>query len=745
MLAQVSNRGNVGNQNGNVVNENVQENVGMEGCSSYSVKIEKMGDRKDMSGYSNDQKVKYTAGSFVGKALTWWNSQIHTLSRFHMLTRLVPYLVTPESRMIERYVYGLDPQIRRMVKATEAKTIQKVVQISGVLTDKAMRNGSINKAEKRGNMGESSKDKNEGEIVVVREFPDLFLVDLPGLPPIREIEFRIELILGAMPIAKSPYRLAPFELEELSGQLKELQDKDLRSGYHQLRVHEDDIPKTTFRTHYGHFKFTVMPFGLTNAPAVFIDLMNRVCRPYLDKFMIVFIDDILIYFKTQEEHVEHLRLVLGLLKKEKLYAKFSKCEFWLSEVQFIRHVINGDVIHVDHSKIEVVKNWKAPRTLTEVRSFLGLAGYYRRFIKNFSKIAKSLTILTQKYYPVWEVIQNGNGHVLISTDTQGQIKILPPKSAEEILARERERKARTTLLMALPEDHLARFHNISDAKEMWDAIKTRFGGNAKNTGYKGRDQRIGKQEQPKALLTIDVGVIDWSGEAEEEEKDHALMAFNSNSSSNEVQSCSDECVASYNKLKQLYDEQREQLGDASIEIQAYTQALNKVEAQLVAHQQSQLWYKEKIRVLNSPCFMVKSWLVQDQTVLGKDYSNLLIADSLLKTIWFINAPCYGNEALASPKANGICCDAEEMRCKFKIESEIYVNLFILATILNKEWISTERQDRKTSQNDKTEHGMKDCAKLRGPRSKNAKVCSQYMKYQQSNRKRNWQEYYWMHS
>ncbi|GJU53017.1 putative nucleotidyltransferase, ribonuclease H [Tanacetum coccineum] len=171
---------------------------------------------------------------------------------------------------------------------------------------------------------------------------------------------------------------------------------DLRSGYHQLRVHEDDILKTAFRTRYGHFKFTVMPFGLTNAPAIFMDLMNRVCRPYLDKFVIVFIDDILIYSKTQEEHVEHLRLVLELLKKEKLYAKFSKCEFWLREVQFLGHVINGNGIHVDPSKIEAVKNWKAPRTSIEVRSFLGLAGYYRRFIENFSKIAKSLTILTQK-------------------------------------------------------------------------------------------------------------------------------------------------------------------------------------------------------------------------------------------------------------------------------------------------------------------------------------------------------------
>ncbi|GJZ03021.1 putative reverse transcriptase domain-containing protein [Tanacetum coccineum] len=163
-----------------------------------------------------------------------------------------------------------------------------------------------------------------------------------------------------------------------------------------MRVHEDKIPKTAFRTRYRHFEFTVMPFGLTNAPAVFMDLMNRVCRPYLDKFVIVFIDDILIYSKTREEHVEHLRLVLELLKKEKLYAKFSKCEFWLREVQFLGHVINGNGIHVDPSKIEAVKNWKAPRTPSEVRSFLGLAGYYRRFIENFSKIAKSLTILTQK-------------------------------------------------------------------------------------------------------------------------------------------------------------------------------------------------------------------------------------------------------------------------------------------------------------------------------------------------------------
>ncbi|GJX59560.1 putative reverse transcriptase domain-containing protein [Tanacetum coccineum] len=265
-----------------------------------------------------------------------------------------------------------------MLGAEEARQDPNIVTVRIPLPDgKVLRVLGERPEEKaRFLMGAKAGDKKQEEIVVVRDFP--------------------ELIPGATPVAKSPYRLAPSELEELSGQLKELQDKDIRSGYHQLRVHEDDIPKTAFRTRYGHFEFTVMPFGMTNAPAVFIDLMNRVCRPYLDKFVIVFIDDVLIYFKTREEHVEHLRLVLGLLKKEKLYAKFSKCEFWLREVQFLGHVINGNGIHVDPSKIEAVKNWKAPRTPTEVRSFLGLAGYYRRFIENFSKIAKSLTILTQK-------------------------------------------------------------------------------------------------------------------------------------------------------------------------------------------------------------------------------------------------------------------------------------------------------------------------------------------------------------
>ncbi|KAI3808009.1 hypothetical protein L1987_23949 [Smallanthus sonchifolius] len=273
------------------------------------------------------------------------------------------------------------------------------------------------------------KKKSVQDIPIIREFPEVFPDDLPGLPPVRQVKFRIDLVPGANPVAKTPYRLAPSEMQELASQLQELADKgfispshspwgapvlfvkkkdgsfrmcidyrelnkltiknryplpriddlfdqlqgstcfskiDLRSGYHQLRVREEDIPKTAFRTRYGHYEFMVMPFGLTNAPAVFMDLMNSVCKPYLDKFVIVFIDDILIYSKNEEEHEQHLRLILDLLKTEQLYAKFSKCEFWLKEVQFLGHVVNKKGIHVDPAKIEAVKNWSAPKTPTEI-------------------------------------------------------------------------------------------------------------------------------------------------------------------------------------------------------------------------------------------------------------------------------------------------------------------------------------------------------------------------------------------
>ena len=153
-----------------------------------------------------------------------------------------------------------------------------------------------------------------------------------------------------------------------------------------MRVKGDDIEKTAFRPGYGHYEFVVMPFGLTNAPAAFMDLMNRVLRPMLDKSMIVFIDDILFYSKTEDEHKEHLREVLETLRREKLYAKFSKCEFWLTEVQFLGHIVNKDGIQVDPAKVTAVLKWETPKTPTEVRSFLGLAGHYRRFIKDLSKI-----------------------------------------------------------------------------------------------------------------------------------------------------------------------------------------------------------------------------------------------------------------------------------------------------------------------------------------------------------------------
>jgi hypothetical protein len=168
---------------------------------------------------------------------------------------------------------------------------------------------------------------------------------------------------------------------------------DLRSGYHQMKIREQDIPKTAFTTRYGLYEFVVVPFGLTNAPAYFMNLMNKVFMEELDRFVVVFIDDILIYSETAEEHEEHLRIVLERLRQQKLYAKFNKCEFWMEKVAFLGHVLSAEGMAVDPSKVESVTKWEQPLNVTDIRSFLGMAGYYRRFIENFSNIASLMTEL----------------------------------------------------------------------------------------------------------------------------------------------------------------------------------------------------------------------------------------------------------------------------------------------------------------------------------------------------------------
>ncbi|GJU76730.1 putative reverse transcriptase domain-containing protein [Tanacetum coccineum] len=396
---------------------NPKEYDGKGGAIVYTRWIKKIKSVQDISGCRDSQKVKYTAGSFVGKALTWWNSQIHTrgreatietelwnhamvkaghaayTDRFYELARLAPHLVNPKNKRIKRnrrddikrnrtgnaFATTTNP-VRRENTGTAPKVVPRNVNhidARNLTARTCYECGStdhfkatcprLNQAQRP---GETIKTKL-WLLMGVRVMGTMKVVRIPllngkvlrvlGERPKEKIrhlvsakakeqkqEELVMLVPGAIPVVKSPYRLAPFEMEELSGQLKELQDKGL------IR------PK-------------LIALGSTcivceeKDAAIFMELMNRVCRPYLDKFVIMFIMDILIYSKTREEHEVHLGLVLELLKKEKLYAKFSKCEFWLREVQFLGHVINGD----------------------------GLAGYYRRFIENFSKIAKSLTILTQ--------------------------------------------------------------------------------------------------------------------------------------------------------------------------------------------------------------------------------------------------------------------------------------------------------------------------------------------------------------
>jgi hypothetical protein len=295
--------------------------------------------------------------------------------------------------------------------------------------------------------------KSLEDIKVVCDYLDVFLDALPGMPPDREVEFVIDLLPSTAPISKRPYRMSSDQLLELKKQIKELLEKgfirpsslpwgesiifvekkdgtqrmcvdyrllndvtinnkyplpriddlfdqmrgakvffktDLCSGYHQMRIRLSDIPKTAFTTRYGLYEYTVMSFELTNALGYFMYLMNKVFMEYLDKFVVVFIDDILIYSKNEEEH---LRLVLQKLREHQLYAKFSKCNFWLKEVSFLGHIITDSGISIDPTKVGDVLKWESPQTVKKIRSFLGLARYYSQFIEGFSKIARPLTSL----------------------------------------------------------------------------------------------------------------------------------------------------------------------------------------------------------------------------------------------------------------------------------------------------------------------------------------------------------------
>ncbi|KAL2243492.1 UNVERIFIED_CONTAM: Transposon Tf2-12 polyprotein [Sesamum indicum] len=272
------------------------------------------------------------------------------------------------------------------------------------------------------------------EISVVRDFPEVFPDDLPGLPPHREVEFAIEILPGVAPISIAPPSTSPwgapvlfvkkkdgsmrlcvayrqinrvtvtnkYPLPRIDGLLDQLKGAtifskiDLRSGYWQLRIAENDITKTAFRTRYGHYEFLVMPFGLTNAPAAFMALMNRTFQEYLDHFVIVFIDDILVYSRDRDEHEQHLRMVLQILKEKELYAKLSKYKFCVNQVVFLGHVVSGDGVMPDPSKVKAIMECRVPKNATEVRSFLGLAGYYKRFVEGFSIIAGPLTKLLRK-------------------------------------------------------------------------------------------------------------------------------------------------------------------------------------------------------------------------------------------------------------------------------------------------------------------------------------------------------------
>jgi hypothetical protein len=328
---------------------------------------------------------------------------------------------------------------------------------------------------------------------VVQEYRDVFPEALPaGLPPSREVDHKIELIPGSTPPSRPTMRMSNAELLELKSQLEELTRSgfiqpskspfgapvlfvkkkdgtmrmcidyralnnitiknsyplplvdelfdrlhgakyfskiDLRSGYHQIRIVTEDVPKTAFRTRYGHFEFLVLPFGLTNAPATFMHLMHQTFRDHLDEFVIVFLDDILIYSKSLSEHEQHVREVLGILREKKLFAKESKCELFKEEVEFLGHHVGGSGIRMMESKVKAIQEWPTPTKATHVRSFIGTAGYYRKFIRDFSKITSPLTDLTKDNVPFqWTSMHEEAFRKLKSMMVEAPILILPDPS-----------------------------------------------------------------------------------------------------------------------------------------------------------------------------------------------------------------------------------------------------------------------------------------------------------------------------
>eukprot|EP00253_Pinus_taeda_P022539 PITA_22539 len=344
----------------------------------------------------------------------------------------------------------------------EIQGIQKPVQIQPITASqlvKCIQNKCQIYAVQVGFADSVDKVATVKDIPVVQDFADVFPEEIPGLPPKRDLDFTIELIPGAAPVSRAPYRMSVPELTELKMQLQELLEKkyirpsvspwgapvlfvrkkdetlrmcidyrqlnkltvknkyplpridelfdqvkgakifskiDLRSGYHQIRIKDEDIAKTAFRTRYGHYEFVVLPFGLTNAPATFMCLMNSVFHQYLDKFVLIFIDDILIYSLNMKEHEEHLRIVLQTLREHQLYGKFSKCDFYKEQIQYLGHIITKEGIAVDPEKIKTIMEWPTPKDVADIRSFMGLVGYYRWFVEGFSRVAYPITSLQKK-------------------------------------------------------------------------------------------------------------------------------------------------------------------------------------------------------------------------------------------------------------------------------------------------------------------------------------------------------------